>query len=159
MPLGAPLVTLSRRSEIFVLIGECLAVLAVKHLSWIRFDEDPEAWSFYARISTASKRVITLRVTVGERTTEFETYFMPHPEENVAETLEYLLRCGVKTYPYHFVIGVEDAVYLRSAIDTSLIDEVVLDLYLGAAVHYSESYFPVAMSIGFPSRYRYSPNQ
>ena len=84
---------------------------------------------------------------------------MPHPEGNVAETLEYLLRCGSKIHPYHFAIGVEDAVYLRSAIDTSLIDEIVLDGYLGGAIHYFETYFPVAMSIGFASRYRHEPNR
>jgi hypothetical protein len=100
------------------------------------------------------KTLITVWLTLRERTLHYETYFMPAPEENLAACYEYLLRANTRLFAMRFAIGPEDAVYLVGQMPLSALDAEELDRIVGSAYAYSEQYFPPAMSIGYASKYR-----
>ena len=117
-------------------------------------DHDPELRRWYVRMRGEEKTVITVWLTLRQRTLHYETYFMPAPEENVAACYEYLLRANTKLFAMRFAIGAEDAVYLVGQMPLSAIDEAELDRIVGSAYAYSEQYFAPAMSIGYRSKFR-----
>ena len=119
-------------------------------LSDVEFIPGERRW--LVRLRGEDKSVITVWLTLGERTLQYETYFMPAPEENVAECWEYLLRLNARLYGMRFSIGAEDAVYLTGAMPLKAVDAEELDRIIGAAYAYSEQYFRTALSIGFGSR-------
>ena len=117
-------------------------------------DHDPELRRWYVRMSGDDKSIITVWLTLRERTLHFETYFMPSPEENREACLEYLLRASQRFFAWRFSIGLEDAVYLVGTLPLSCIDDDELDRIVGTGWAYSEQHFRSAMSIGYASRYR-----
>jgi hypothetical protein len=114
----------------------------------------PEERRWLVRLRGEEKSIITIWLTLGERTLQYETYFMPAPEENVADCWEFLLRVNRRLFATRFAIGAEDAVYLVGQLPLSCIDGQELDRIVGATYAYSEQYFRAAMSIGFASKFR-----
>lgn len=117
-------------------------------------DKDPEADRWYVRMRGEEKLIITVWLTLRQRTVHFESYFMPAPEENVQACYEYLLRANARLYAWRFAVGGEDAIYLTGSLPVSAIDEDELDRLVGAAYAYSEDHFPTAMSLGYASKFR-----
>ena len=117
-------------------------------------DHDPELRRWYVRMRGEDKTVITVWLTLRERTLHYETYFMPAPEEQVEACFEYLLRSNLKLFGMRFAIGPEDALYLVGQMPLSAIDEDELDRIVGSVYAYSEQYFAPAMSIGYASKFR-----
>lgn len=117
-------------------------------------DHDPELRRWYVRMRGEEKTIITVWLTLRERTLHYETYFMPAPEEQVEACFEYLLRANLRLFAMRFAIGPEDAVYLVGQMPVSAIDEGELDRVVGSAYAYSEQYFATAMSIGYASKFR-----
>lgn len=115
---------------------------------------DREARRWYLRMQGDDKAVITVWLTLGDRTLHAETYFMPAPEENVEACYEYLLRANARMYGLAFAVGAEDAVYLRGQAPLDNLDEDVLDRIVGSCWAWSEQYFRPAMTIGYTSKYR-----
>ena len=109
---------------------------------------DPDLRRWYVRLRGEEKAVITVWLTLRERTLQYETYFMPAPEENVAACYDYLLRVNAKLFGLRFAVGEEDAVYLTGQMPLSAIDDAELDRIVGSAYAYSEQYFAAAMTIG-----------
>ena len=112
----------------------------------------PSERRWLVRLRGEDKAVITVWLTLGERTPQFETYFMPAPEEQLAETYEYLLRLNARLYGMRFSIGPEDAVYLTGQVPLKALDVEELDRIVGASYAYCEQYFRAALGIGFASR-------
>jgi hypothetical protein len=142
-------------------------VAAVSDLieEWIRRQEEtnpvvtgvervPDERRWLVRLRGEDKAIITLWLTIGERTLQYETYFIPAPEENIAECYEYLLRLNTRLYGMRFGIGDEDAVYLSGRTRLGAVDETELDHIIGTAYEYTEQHFRSALSIGFASRLR-----
>ena len=117
-------------------------------------DHDPELRRWYVRMQGEEKTVITVWLTLRERTLYYETYFMPAPEEQVEACFEYLLRANNRLFAMRFAIGPEDAIYLVGQLPLSAIDEAELDRIVGSAYAYSEQYFAPAMSICYASKFR-----
>ena len=117
-------------------------------------DYDPDLARWYVRMRGEEKAIITVWLTLRERTLHYETYFMPAPEENVEQCYEYLLRANMNLFGLRFAIGLEDAVYLVGQMPLSAIDEAELDRIVGPTYAYSERYFRPAMSIGYASKFR-----
>src|SRR6202042_2520841 len=67
---------------------------------------------WYLRFSGDEKDVITLWLTLRQRTLHHEAQFMPAPEDNATEVYQYLLRRNSDLYGMTFCLGPEDAVYL-----------------------------------------------
>ncbi len=112
----------------------------------------PEERRWLVRLRGEDKAVITVWLTLGERTLSYETYFLPAPEENVTQCWEYLLRLNSRLYGMGFSIGAEEAVYLTGQLPLKALDDDELDRIVGSAYAYSEQYFRAALSIGFASR-------
>ena len=47
---------------------------------------------WYVRLAGESKEIVTIWLTLGQRTLRYETYVMPAPEDNSAELADQLLR-------------------------------------------------------------------
>ena len=116
-------------------------------------DFEPAERRWYVRLRGEEKLVITVWLTLRERSLHHETYFMPAPEENLEACYEYLLRLNCRLVGNRFAIGLEDAVYLVGEVAVSAVDEAQLDRIVGSAYAYSEQYFRPAMRIGYASRF------
>ena len=68
---------------------------------------------WYVRLAGESKEIVTIWLTLGQRTLRYETYVMPAPEDNAAELADQLLRRNDRLVGAHFSIGHEGAIYLR----------------------------------------------
>ena len=117
----------------------------------VEFVPDERRW--LVRMTGEEKKHITVWLTLGQRTLQYETYFMPAPEENIESCWEYLLRVNQRLFAMRFAIGAEDAVYLMGQMPLGAVDDDELDRLVGSAYAYSEQYFRPAMSIGFASRF------
>jgi len=119
----------------------------VSHVEFV-----PAERRWLVRIRGEDKAVITVWLTLGERTLRYETYFLPAPEENIERCWEYLLRLNARLYGMRFAIGAEDAVYLMGQVPLKAVDDEELDRIVGASYSYTEQYFRAALAIGFASR-------
>ena len=117
-------------------------------------DRAPDPVRWYVRMRGEDKDIITIWLTLRERTLHFETYFMPAPEANVEACFEYLLRVNAQLFAWRFAVGAEDAVYLVGQLPVGAIDADELDRIIGSGYAYSEQYFAAAMTIGYAGRYQ-----
>jgi Putative bacterial sensory transduction regulator len=143
-------------SEIVALVERWTANVATENSVVTSIEKDATCDRWFVRARGDEKLVTTLWVTVREETVNFETYFMPSPEENIAQCFEYLLRVNQRLYAYGFAIGGEDAVYLSAQVPFAAFmhnGEDELDRMLGAAYAYSEECFRTAMRIGFATKF------
>jgi hypothetical protein len=115
-------------------------------------DPDPELARWYVRMLGEEKAVITLWLTLRQRTLHYETYFMPAPVEDQARCYEYLLKANLNLFGMRFAIGAEDAVYLVGQMPLSAVDAPELDRITGSTYAFSERFFRPAMRIGFGSK-------
>ncbi|HRE00633.1 MAG TPA: YbjN domain-containing protein, partial [Ilumatobacteraceae bacterium] len=95
-------------------------------------DRDPATARWYVRMRGDEKEFITVWLTLGQRTLQYEAYVMPAPEENVAAVYENLLRRNQQLIGHHFAIGVEDAVFLRGDLPLGVLCEDELDRVIGS---------------------------
>ena len=107
---------------------------------------------WYVRMAGEEKDVITVWLTLGQRTLRYETYVLPAPEENVSEFNEQLLRRNDALVGAHFSIGAEDAVYLRGELVDAAVDSAEVDRILGTLYATVEQVFRLLLRIGFASR-------
>ncbi len=127
-------------------LTEIDAVAAVE-----RGDIDQPFW--YVRIDGEAKQHFSAEYTLGQRTLVVESYFMPEPEENREVLFAHLLTRNKAMHPLHFVIGGENAVYLRGQIDNRHVDADMVDRLLAAVYDYTEQFFLPAMRLGFESKF------
>ena len=109
---------------------------------------------WYLRFAGEEKDAITVWATLSQRTLQTEVQLMPAPDENLDEVLSYLMRQNADLYGMAYAFGPEDAIYLMGRIAAGLVTDDVLDRIFGSSVHYVDQHFPLAMSLGFPGRYR-----
>jgi len=108
---------------------------------------------WYVRIDGESKQHFSAEYTLGQRTLVVESYFMPAPEENQQAVFEHLLVRNRSMHPLQFVIGAEQAIYLRAQVDNRHVDAEMVDRLLAAVYDYTEQFFVPAMRLGFESRF------
>lgn len=114
---------------------------------------------WYVRMRSDEKTVVTVWLTVRERTLHYETYLAPAPEENIAQAFEYALRVNKRlvgsagTVGMALCIGGEDAFYIEGAVSLDLISDDLLDIILGGLYAASEEIFPTIMRIGYASHF------
>ena len=108
---------------------------------------------WYVRMRGEDKDVITVWLTLGQRTLRYETYVMPAPEENVAALQELLLRRNDGLVGAHFSIGAEDAIYLRGELPDTAVDDDELDRVIGTLWVTVEANFRALLRLGFASRF------
>jgi len=126
--------------------AEIAAIAAVE-----RGDIELPFW--YVRINGEAKQHFSAEYTLGQRTLVCESYFMPEPEENREAVFEQLLTRNKTMHPLQFVIGGENAIYLRGHIDNRHVDPEIIDRMLAAVYDYTEQFFVPAMRLSFGSRF------
>ena len=80
---------------------------------------------------------------------------MSQPDENREAVYTQLLMRNRAMHGLHFVIGSENAVYLRGQLDNRSVDVEAVDRLLAAVYEYTEQYFVAAMRVGFESRFNH----
>ena len=135
-------------------ISEWLASMAVRDGNIVAIDRgEPDEHRWYVRMRGEEKEFTTIWLTLGQRTLRYETYVMPHPEENAEALWEHLLRRNENLVGAHFSIGLEDAVFLRGELPVGSVHEKELDRVVGTLWSTVERVFPVIIRIGFASRF------
>jgi hypothetical protein len=114
---------------------------------------------WYLRFKGEEKDFITVWLTLRQRTLHHEVQFMPAPEENRVQVLEYLMRRNTGLYGMAFCLGTEDAVYLVGKVPAALVDDEELDRIAGSSIIYVDDHFPTAMILGHPRLYRRRPRR
>ena len=117
-------------------------------------DRDESLRRWYIRLRGEERDFVAIWLTLGEYTLGYETYFMPAPEERVADVHELLLRSNHGLYGMGFAIGGEDALYLVGHMPLAALSEQELDRIVGATYAYVERWFRPAMRLGFGGRFR-----
>lgn len=116
-----------------------------------RGEIDQPFW--YVRIDGEAKQHFSAEYTLGQRTLVVESYFMPEPDENREALFAHLLTRNASMHPLHFVVGSENAIYLRGQVDNRHVDADMVDRMLAAVYDYTEQFFVPAMRMGFESRF------
>jgi Putative bacterial sensory transduction regulator len=122
-------------------------------------ESDPQLHRWYVRMKGLEKEVVTIWMTIRQRTLLHETHFMPAPETNVCETYEYLLRRNAVMNGMRFCLGAENAVFLTGEVPVTAVTEAEIDRVVGASLEYTEAAFPAAMTIGYADTYRRRPRR
>jgi hypothetical protein len=117
------------------------------------------SFRWYLRFKGEEKDFITVWFSLQQRTLHHEAQFMPAPEDNVAETLAYLMRCNANLFGMWFSLGPEDAVYLVGRVPAAQIDDDELDRIAGSSVLYVDDFFPTAMTLAYPTLYKRRPRR
>jgi hypothetical protein len=111
------------------------------------------------RLKGEEKDVITLWLSLRQRTVFAETELMPAPDDRREELYKYLLVKNHELRELHLAIGPEEGIYLVTQIPIQELTIERLDELVGATVHYVDEMYPTAMSMGLGSVYRRRPKR
>ena len=106
------------------------------------------------RLKGEEKDVITLWLSLRQRTVFAETELMPAPDEHREELYRYLMVKNHELRELHLAIGPEEGIYLVTQIPVAELTTDRMDELVGATVHYVDELYPTAMSMGLASVYR-----
>jgi hypothetical protein len=106
------------------------------------------------RLHGEEKDVITLWLSLRQRTVHVETELMPAPEENLELLYRFMLVKNADLKGVHLAIGPEDGIYLMTEIPVGDLSIQRLDELVGATMTYVDEIFPTAMTMGYGSLYR-----
>jgi hypothetical protein len=127
------------------------ALLGVEHQA---LADDRGHFHWLIRLKGDEKDVITLWLSLRQRTVHVETEVTPAPEENRETLYRYLLTKNAELRELHLAIGPEDGIYLMAQIPIMEMTTERLDEVVGATLIYVEEIYPTAMTMGLPSLYR-----
>jgi hypothetical protein len=116
--------------------------------------DDRGHFHWLIRLKGEEKDVITLWLSLRQRTVHVETEVTPAPEENRETLFRYLLVKNAELRELHLAIGPEDGIYLMAQIPVRELTKERLDEVVGATLTYVEEIYPTAMAIGLSSLYR-----
>jgi hypothetical protein len=127
------------------------ALLGVEHQA---LPDDRGHFHWLIRLKGEEKDVITLWLSLRQRTVHVETEVTPAPEENRETLYRYLLAKNAELRELHLAIGPEDGIYLMAQVPIVEMTRERLDEVVGATLTYVEEIYPTAMTMGLPSLYR-----
>jgi hypothetical protein len=127
------------------------ALLGVEHQP---SPDDRGHFHWLIRLKGDEKDVITLWLSLRQRTVHVETEVTPAPEENRETLYRYLLVKNAEIRELHLAIGPEDGIYLQTQIPIGEVTVERLDEVVGATLTYVEEIYPTAMTMGLSSLYR-----
>ena len=127
------------------------ALLGVEHQA---LADDRGHFHWLIRLKGDEKDVITLWLSLRQRTVHVETEVTPAPEENRETLYRYLLTKNAELRELHLAIGPEDGIYLMAQVPIVEMTTERLDEVVGATLTYVEEIYPTAMTMGLPSLYR-----
>lgn len=127
------------------------ALLGVEHQP---LPDDRGHFHWLIRLKGEEKDVITLWLSLRQRTVHVETEVTPAPETEREVLYHYLLVKNAELRELHLAIGPEDGIYLMAQIPILEVTVERLDEVVGATLTYVEEIYPTAMSMGLPAFYR-----
>ena len=127
------------------------ALLGVEHQP---SPDDRGHFHWLIRLKGDEKDVITLWLSLRQRTVHIETEVIPAPEENRETLYRFLLVKNAEIRELHLAIGPEDGIYLQTQIPIGEVTVERLDEVVGATLTYVEEIYPTAMTMGLSSLYR-----
>src|SRR6202042_964986 len=107
---------------------------SVKGPAVLAVENDPTLARWYIRLKGEEKEVVTIWLTIRQRTLRHETHFMPAPETNLCETYEYLLRRNTSLHGMRFCLGPENAVFLVGEMPVSEVTQDDIDRVVGTSL-------------------------
>lgn len=116
--------------------------------------DDRGHFHWLIRLKGEERDVITLWLSLRQRTVFVETELMPAPEENVEALYRYLLVKNHELRELHLAIGPEAGIYLVTQVPVGELTVERMDELVGATVTYVDDMFPTVMTMGLPSMYR-----
>ncbi len=116
--------------------------------------DDRGHFHWLVRLRGEERSVITIWLSLRQRTVHVETELMPAPEENREELYRYLLVKNRDLRELHLAIGPESGIYLVTQIPAGEVTVERLDELVGATVTYVDELYPTVMSMGLASVYR-----
>jgi hypothetical protein len=116
-------------------------------------------WHWLIRLHGDEKDVITIWLSLRQRTVHVETELMPAPEENHEELYRYMLVKNAELHLVHLAIGPEEGLYLMTEVPVGDLGVERLDELVGATMTYVDEIFPTAMTMGYGSLYRRRPKR
>jgi NAD(P)-dependent dehydrogenase (short-subunit alcohol dehydrogenase family) len=150
----ADIASADERAAAEALIARWAAQRLAEDGAVVAVDRQEELGRWYLRLAGEEKDIVTVWLTIRQRTLHYETQVMPAPEVNVEQTYEYLLRRNGDLHQMRFALGAEDAIYLVGEVPVATVTEEELDRIIGSSLAYVDAYFPTAMTIGYAGRYR-----
>jgi hypothetical protein len=126
----------------------------VGHIEHQPLPDDKGHFHWLIRLKGDEKDVITLWLSLRQRTVFAETELMPAPEERREELYRYLLVKNHELRELHLAIGPEEGIYFVTQIPIQELTIERLDELVGATVHYVDEMYPTTMTMGLPSMYR-----
>ena len=127
------------------------AVLGIEHQP---VPDDRGHFHWLIRLRGEEKDVITLWLSLRQRTVHVETEVTPAPEENREQLYRFMLVKNAELRELHLAIGPEDGIYLVAQIPILELTTERLDEVVGATLTYVDEIYPTAMAMGLPSLYR-----
>jgi hypothetical protein len=127
------------------------ALLGVEHQP---LADDRGHFHWLIRLQGDEKSVITLWLSLRQRTVHVETEVIPAPEENRETLYHFLLAKNAELRELHLAIGPEEGIYLMAKIPIGEVTIERLDEVVGATLTYVEEIYPTAMTMGLSSLYR-----
>lgn len=116
--------------------------------------DDKGHFHWLIRLHGDEKDVITVWLSLRQRTVHVETELMPAPEENHEELYRFMLVKNAEMRIVHVAIGPENGIYLVTEIPVGELSLERLDELVGATLTYVDEIFPTAMTMGYGSLYR-----
>ncbi len=115
---------------------------------------DPDAERWFMRLRGVDKDVVTVWLTVRQRTLFHDTQVMPAPQTARETTFAYLLRRNASLPGIRFALGPEDAVHLVGEVPVARVDADELDRIVGGSLAAVDDCWDTAMALGFADTYR-----
>ncbi len=109
----------------------------------------PDEHRWYVRLQGEAKEIFSVWFTLGQRTLQYETFFIPAPQHSPEEFYKFLMRRNLKLYGLAFAVGEEDAVFLAGRLPVELVTEAELDRILGTIWEETERCFRTALRLAF----------
>lgn len=125
---------------------------------WVQHVEhDPELDRWYVRFGCEGRDAATIYFDLRQRSLYYELFFMPMPPPDAEGRpnwvlLEWLLRRNRSLFFAHFAIGTGGDVFLVGRTPIEDLDEVRIDRIVGEIYATTETWFQMAIDIGFRRR-------
>jgi hypothetical protein len=116
--------------------------------------DDAGHYHWLIRLKGEEKDVITLWLSLRQRSVHVETEVTPAPEEGRETLYRYLLTKNHELRELHLALGPEDGIYLVTQVPVNELTIDRLDEIVGATLTYVDEIYPTAMAMGLPSMYR-----
>lgn len=113
--------------------------------------DGPSRWMI--RLTGSARDYTTIWFTVGERTLQYETYFVPDPSENHDELYRYLLTRSAALYCSRFSLADDRDAFITGQMPLAAVDEAEVDRIVGCHYTYVETLWRPAMVIAFGARF------